>query len=52
MPPSPPVFITSTSMPSGSTVISPPPTNRSLRACVSIAVPMDSSTTITPTPRP
>jgi hypothetical protein len=51
-PPSPPVFITSTSSPSGSTVTSPPPTSFSSLAWAMSASPMESSTIITPTPRP
>jgi len=49
-PPTPPVFITSMSIPSGSTVTCPPPTSFSSRACASIAWPIASSTIMTPTP--
>jgi hypothetical protein len=51
-PPTPPVFITSRSSPSGSTVMVPPPTSFSSRDCVTIASPMASSVIITPTPSP
>jgi len=51
-PPIPPVFITSTSSPSGRTVIDPPPTSFSLRAWDSIASPIERSTIITATPTP
>src|SRR5437762_6980590 len=51
-PPIPPVFITSTSSPSGRTVILPPPTSLSFLACASKASPIESSTIITATPIP
>src|SRR6476469_2842323 len=38
-PPTPPVFITSTSIPCGRTVMEPPPTSFSSRACVEALLP-------------
>jgi hypothetical protein len=51
-PPIPPVFMTSTSSPSGRTVMDPPPTSFSFRACDSNASPIERRTIITATPTP